>query len=140
MTKRSGIVFSYRGRQFKLVDIEWGADNSFYFMPRQHDAEVGQRICTEHRDDGRLVLNIDQVQSGCFPTRKISRHTSGYFHIKDVVGRGGNREKDGLIGPSFKEMGGFYTFLVICPQAIETLVCVDKPEPTHVIVQLPEST
>lgn len=70
---------------------------------------------------------------------EITRHPSGYFHIKDVVGRGGNREKDGLIGPAFKDINGFYVFLVACPQAIDTLVETAKPESTDIIANLPDT-
>ncbi len=138
MINFTGIVFQQRAKFFKLVDIQWGKDNSFYFLPRQHDAEVGSRIKTELDGAARMVLHVGEVQQGCFPTKKISRHPSGYFHIKDVVGRGGQREKDGLVGPSFAAIDGFYVFLVACPQAIDTLVEVEKPEPTDVIAHLPD--
>lgn len=136
MNHRTGIVFDYQGSHYRLVDVEWGNDNSFYFLPHQHDAEVGQRIKTERDSVGRLVLHIDEIQAGCFPTKKISRHPSGYLHVKDVVGRGGNRERDGLIGPAFKDVQ-FFVFLVACPQAIDALVRIEKPEPTDIIVHLP---
>lgn len=139
MNNATRIVFHYRLKHFKLVDIQWGKDNSFYFMPHQHDSEVGTRLKTQWDKYGRLVLHIDEVQTDCFPTRKITRHPSGYFHIKDVVGRGGNREKDGLVGPSFKDGNGFYVFLVACPQAIDTLVELAKPEPTDIIANLTDS-
>lgn len=139
MNNKSGIAFGFRGKFFKLVDFEWGKDNSFYFMPRQHDAQIGERITTEKDENGQLYLQTTEVKTGCFPTKKISRHPSGYLHIKDTAGRGGNREKDGLIGPSFTQMDGFYTFLVICPQSIENLVEVERPEPTDVTVNLPDN-
>ena len=139
MGNSTGIVFDFRSHYFKLVDIEWGKDNSFYFLPYQHEAEVGTRLKVEVDDTGQMLLGINEIQSGHFPTRKITRHPSGYFHLKDVVGSGGNREKDGLIGPAFKDTDGFYVFLVACPQAIETLVEVEKPELTDIIVHLPDT-
>jgi hypothetical protein len=140
MSNKSGVTFEYQQKLFSLVDFEWGKDNSFYFMPHQHEVEVGQRIVSNKDQNGNLKLNIKDVQSGCFPTKKISRHPSGYFHIKDTVGSSGNREKDGLIGPSFGEIDAFYTFLVICPQSIGTLVQVEQANPAHVIVHLPNLT
>lgn len=139
MGNLTGIVFHFRSRYFKLVDIEWGKDNSFYFFPSQYKAEVGTRLKTEIDDVGRIVLSINEIQSGHFHTKKISRHPSGYFHIKDVVGPGGNREQDGLIGPAFKDTDGFYVFLVACPQAIDTLVEIEDPKPTDIIANLPDS-
>lgn len=138
MNNRTGISFAHRGRCFKLADIEWGKDNSFYILPHQHDEEVGERLVTETDSDGHLVLSIDEVKAGCFPVKKISRHTSGIYHIKDVSGKGGSREKDGLKGPSFKDADGFFTFLVICPQAIDTLVEVASPDPTHIKIDFTE--
>jgi hypothetical protein len=138
MPKKTGIVFKHKAKHRKLVDVEWGTDNSFYFMPCTDNAQIGERIKTERDPEGRLVLSIDEVQAGCFPTAKISRHPSGYFHIKDTVGAGGRREKDGLIGPAFKDINGFFVFLVACPQAIDTLVETPAPHPTDVIVNLPE--
>jgi hypothetical protein len=118
MNKKTGIVFKHKSKHRKLVDITWGADNSFYFMPCTDDAQIGERIKAERDSEGRVVINIDEVQTGCFPTKKISRHPSGYFHIKDTAGAGGRREKDGLIGLAFKDIDGFFVFLVACPQAI----------------------
>src|SRR5262249_12712095 len=138
MSKKTGIVFNHRSKHRKLVDISWGRDNSFYFMPCTADAQVGERIRAERDAEGRIVLSIDEVQTGCFPTRKISRHPSGYFHIKDTVGAGGRREQDGLIGPAFKDIDGFHVCLVACPQAIETLVETPSPDPSDVIVNLPD--
>jgi hypothetical protein len=138
MSTKTGIVFKHKSKYRKLVDIEWGADNSFYFMPCTDNAEIGERIKTERDPEGRLVLSIDEVQVGCFPTTKISRHPSGYFHIKDTVGRGGRREKDGLKGLEFKDIDGFFVFLVACPQAIDALIETPNPDPTDVIVNLPE--
>jgi hypothetical protein len=138
MSKKTGIVFKHKSKHRKFVDIEWGTDNSFYFMPCTHSAQIGERIQTERDPEGRLALNIDEVQTGCFPTTKISRHPSGYFHIKDTMGAGGRREKDGLIGPAFKAIDGFFVFLVACPQSIETLVATPIPDPTDLIVNLPD--
>jgi hypothetical protein len=135
---RTGIVFDYRSKYFKLVDIEWGSDNSFYFLPYKHDAEIGERLRIETDDTGTIRLSIDEIENGCFPTKKISHHPSGYFHLKDAVGAGGKREKDGLIGPAFKDTD-FYVFILACPQAIDTLVQIEKPNPTEIIVHLPES-
>lgn len=135
---RTGIVFDYRGKYFKLVDIEWGPDNSFYFLPHKRDEEIGERLKTETDNIGTIRLSIDEIEKGCFPTKKISRHPSGYFHLKDVVGAGGKREKDGLTGPAFKDTN-FYVFIVACPQEIDTLVQIEKPNPTEIIIHLPES-
>ena len=135
---QTGIVFDYRGKFYKLVDIEWGADNSFYFLPYRHDAEIGERLKTETDDAGTIRLSIDEIENGCFPTKKISRHPSGFFHLKDAVESGGKRERDGLIGPAFKDTD-FYVFIVACPQAIDTLVQLEEPNPTDIIVHLPES-
>jgi hypothetical protein len=134
----TGIVFHFRSKYFQLVDIQWGKDNSFYFLPHQHDAEVGERVKTELDEAGRLVLHPNELQSGCFPTKKISRKQSGFFHIKDVVGAGGNREKDGLRGAAFKDMNGFFVILAVCPQAIDTLVEIEKPELTDIVMNLPD--
>ena len=138
MSKKTGIAFKHKSKHRKLVDIGWGKDNSFYFMPCTDNAQIGERIKSERDPEGRLVLSIDEVQTGCFPTTKISRHPSGYFHIKDTAGAGGHREKDGLIGPAFKDIDGFFVFLVACPQSIETLVETPIPDPTDVIVNLPD--
>lgn len=139
MNKKIGFVFNHKSKYRKLVDIGWGADNSFYFMPCTASAQIGDRIKSERDAEGRITLSIDEVQTGCFPTTKISRHPSGFFHIKDTVGRGGRREKDGLRGPAFKDIDGFFVFLVACPQAIDTLVETTTPDPTDVIANLPES-
>lgn len=138
MAKVFGIVFKYLSRHFKLVDIEWGTDNSFYFLPYRHEAEIGTRLKTRVDEFGRIILNVHEIETTNFPAKKISRHPSGFFHIKDVEGSGGNREKDGLRGPAFKETDGFYVFLVACPQSIEKLVEVQKPDLTDIIAELPD--
>ena len=140
MSKKTGIVFNHKSKYRKLVDIEWGKDNSFYFMPCTADAQIGERIKSERDSEGRLVLSVGEVQTGCFPTKKISRHPSGYHHTKDVPGPGGRREKDGLIGPAFKDIDGFFIFLVACPQPIDTLVELPAPDPTAVTVTVPEDS
>lgn len=133
-----GLVFHFRSKYYKLVDIEWGLDNSFYFLPQRHESEIRTRLKTEVDESGLIALDLDEIEGNHFPGRKISRHPSGYYHIKDVVGAGGLREKDGLTGPAFKDTGGFYVFLVACPQAIETLVEVDAPGTTDIIAKLPD--
>ena len=138
MGESFGIVFQFRSRFFKLVDIEWGADNSFYFMPCSYESELGTRLKTRTDDLGRILLNINEIETGHFPTRKITRHPSGYYHLKDVTGSGGKREKDGLVGPAFKDTPGFYVFLTALPQSIETLVEVQQPQPTDIIANLPD--
>jgi hypothetical protein len=140
-TQTTGLLFTYRSKQYKLLDVEWRtdkSDNSFYFLPHQHDCEIGKRLCTERDANGRLVIAIDKVMTGCFPTRKISRHESGFFHVKDTASRsrGGKRETDKLRGPAFKDIA-FWTILVVGPQAIETLVEVPSPLPTDIQIQLP---
>jgi hypothetical protein len=135
---RTGIVFDYCGKYYKLVDIEWGSDNSFYFLPYRYEAEFGERLKTETDEHGRVILSLDEIEKGGFPTKKISRHPSGFFHLKNAIGSGGKREKDGLIGPAFKNTE-FYIFIVACPQAIDTLVQIEKPNSTDVIVHLPIS-
>jgi hypothetical protein len=137
----TGLVFTFRSRYYKLLDVEWRTDtpdNSFYFLPRQHEDEVGNRIGMERDASGRLVLAIDTLNTGCFPMRKVSRHQSGVFHIKDTASRSrkGKREKDGLRGPAFQDIA-FWTILAVAPQAIETLLEVPGPLPTDVQIHLP---
>ena len=141
-TATTGVVFSYRSRYYKLLDVEWrtdSPDNSFYFLPRQHEYEVGNCLGTDRDDNGHLVLAIDKVKTGCFPMRKISRHQSGLFHFKDTDSRSrdGKRKKDGLRGPAFRDIS-FWTIVVVAPQAVETLVEVPGPLPTDVQVHLPD--
>ena len=88
---RTGIVFDYGGKYYKLVDIEWGSDNSFYFLPYRHEAEFGERLKTETDVQGKIILRLDKIEKDSFPTKKISRHPSGFFHLKDVTGSGGQR-------------------------------------------------
>jgi len=139
MAKLSRLVFQYRSRYFKLVDIEWGDDNSFYFLPCQHEAEIGTRLKTEIDESGNLNLKLNEVETNRFPTRKISRHSSGYIHIKDVIGSKGKRETDGLIGPAFKDVAGFYVFLLVFPQKIDSLVETEMPSATDMLIELPNS-
>lgn len=138
MSKKAGIVFLHKLKHRRLVDFEWGSDNSFYFMPCTDGAQVGERIKTDRDQGGGLLLSVNEIQTGCFPTTKISRHPSGYFHVKDTVGPGGRREQDGLVGPAFKDIDGYFVFLVVCPQAIDTLVEAQAPDPTDVVVSLPD--
>ncbi|MBK9928100.1 MAG: hypothetical protein IPP66_22750 [Anaerolineales bacterium] len=138
MNNSVGIIFSFQSHYYRLADIEWGADNSFYFLPSQHETEVGTRVKSYTEDSGRLVIKPNELEYGKFPTRKISRHQSGFYHIKDVTGSGGNREKDGLRGPAFRETSGFYVFLVACPQEINTMVKTEPDSNRDVIINLPD--
>jgi hypothetical protein len=142
-TSTTGVVFSYRSRFYKLLDVEWrtdSPDNSFYFLPCQHEYEVGNRISGEKDAKGNLILAIDTVKTGCFPVRKISRHESGIFHLKDKASRSrdGKREKDGLRGPAFQDVA-FWTIVAVAPQAIDTLVEIPSPQTTDVQIHLPET-
>jgi hypothetical protein len=47
MPKKTGIVFNHKSKYRKLADIEWDADNSFYFMPCTDNAQIGERMKTE---------------------------------------------------------------------------------------------
>ena len=135
MNAQLGIVFQYRAKFYRLVDIEIGSDGSLYFLPRHHDSEVGRRLKIDQDKDGQIILNVNEVEHGCFPTKKFSRHPSGYIHIKDVEGKGGRREKDGLKGVAFKDVG-FHVVITICPQTINTLVEIDLPSATDVQIHL----
>ena len=135
-----GFVFGYGGKHYRLLDLQFGSDNSFYFIPSQHEAEVGQHLEWHTDENGVVVFDPSKVISGGFPTRKISRHPSGYLHIKDVVGPGGNREKDGLKGPAFSGINGSHVILVAFPQRIDSLVEIGAPNPaTDLVVGLPDS-
>ncbi len=133
-----GVLFSQQGLFYKFLVIEFGSDNSFYFLPCQHDAEVGKRIKAKNSEHGSIQFDPSEVVSGCFPMRKISRHPSGYFHIKDVVGPGGRREIDGLKGPSFEQIKSSFIFLVACPQQINTMIKVDIPSENDLVIYLPD--
>jgi hypothetical protein len=133
---KSGLTFKFKNRFFQLVEIEVGADNSFYFLPLQPEAQVGERIRTSNTQADQLHLMLDEIESGGFPVRKISRHPSGYYHSKDVRGSGGNRAKNGLRGARMDDHK-YYPFLVIGPQRIENLD-EKKLAPTHhIIIELP---
>lgn len=136
-TAQLGIVFQYRTKFYRLVDIEIDSDGSLFFLPRQHDSEVGRRLKVERDEKGQMILNVTEVEEGCFPTKKLSRHQSGYFHVKDVEGKGGRREVDGLEGVAFRDIG-FHVVLTICPQRIDTLVEIESPLATDVQVHLPD--
>lgn len=138
MNNSFSIIFSFQSNYYLLVNIEWGTDNSFYFLPAQHEAEVGTRVKSKIENSGELVIEPNELEYEKFPVRKISRHQSGFYHIKDVTGSGGNREKDGLRGPAFSETNGFYVFLVACPQEISTMVKAEPDLTRDVIIDLPE--
>jgi hypothetical protein len=139
MGLKTGITFHYLDRYFEFVDIELGNDNSFYFLPKQHEIELGDRIITSLDGQGNIMLKVDEIRQSGFLRRKISRHPSGYYHIKNVVGKGGSRQQDGLRGLPFAQMGGFHAFLVLAPQEISTLPEVVSPDPSHVTTHLPDS-
>ncbi|MBZ0145791.1 MAG: hypothetical protein K8F56_19690 [Rhodocyclaceae bacterium] len=138
MAAGTGITFHHVGRYFEFVDVEWGSDNSLYFMPKQVEAELGDRLVCSREGDSRFVWKVDEYRSTGFPRRKVSRHQSGYLHVKDVVGSGGRREKNGLRGQPFVELGGFYPIVVMAPQAITTLPEVAEPNPSHIVTHLGE--
>jgi hypothetical protein len=76
MPKKTGIVFRHKAKHRKLVDIEWGTDNSFYFMPCTDNAQIGERIKTERDPEGRLVLSIDEIQERSLTKRFTGAPTS----------------------------------------------------------------